>query len=187
MGRTHRYRPKHIEENRVGVLHELIEAQPLAALVTLGADGLCATHVRFELDPELGPFGTLRGHVARANPVWREFAPEVGALAIFQVAGADVPAERLAKQRTLGLAVPAGYHTIVHARGPLRVIDDRERLGGLVVKLADRQEARSREPRREAAPPTSYVERATDAIVGLELRITRLAGQWRALPRVQTV
>ena len=78
------YLPSHFEETRVEVLHQLIRSHPLGALVTFGADGLNANHVPFEFDPNPVPFGTLRAHVARANPVWREFSREVEPLVIFQ-------------------------------------------------------------------------------------------------------
>ena len=54
------YLPKHFEETRVEVLHGLIHAHPLGALVTLTAGGLDANHIPFEVDPEAMPFGTLR-------------------------------------------------------------------------------------------------------------------------------
>ncbi len=71
------YVPAHFEEKRVDVLRQLIHERPLATLVTLNTDGLNANHIPFEIDPEPAPFGTLRGHVARANPVWRNFSPTV--------------------------------------------------------------------------------------------------------------
>jgi len=68
------YVPSHFAESRVEVLHQLIRARPLGTLVTLNADGVNANHIPFEIDPEPLPLGTLRGHVARANPVWRAFS-----------------------------------------------------------------------------------------------------------------
>ena len=65
------YIPAHFEETRIEILHELIRHHPLATLVTLSSEGLNANHIPLELDAEPAPFGTLRGHVARANPIWR--------------------------------------------------------------------------------------------------------------------
>ena len=78
------YVPNHFAETRVNVLHELIRAHPFGTLVVLTSGGLDANHIPFEIDPEPAPFGTLRGHVARANAVWKDFSPQVDALAIFQ-------------------------------------------------------------------------------------------------------
>ena len=58
---------------------------------SLGSDGF-GTQYRFrangslglDSDPDPAPFGTLRGHVARANPVWWDVSPGAEALVIFQ-------------------------------------------------------------------------------------------------------
>ncbi len=73
------YLPSHFEETRVEVLHQLIREHSLAVLVTLGSEGLNANHIPFEIEPTPAPFGTLRGHVARDNPVWRDFSKDVQA------------------------------------------------------------------------------------------------------------
>ena len=62
------YLPSHFAETRTEVLHALIGAHPLAALVTLGKAGLEANHIPFELDAGAGALGTLRGHeIGRAH------------------------------------------------------------------------------------------------------------------------
>ena len=49
------YLPKHFEETRVDVLHELIHAHPLGTLVTLMPGGLDAgNHIPFEVAPSPG-------------------------------------------------------------------------------------------------------------------------------------
>ena len=66
------------------VLHQLIREHSLAAVITMGPEGLIANHIPLILDAEAGPLGTLRGHVSRMNPQWRDSLPHVAALAIFQ-------------------------------------------------------------------------------------------------------
>jgi transcriptional regulator len=77
------YQPLHFTENRIEVQHALIRAFPLGALITSGPSGLTADHIPFLVD-EQEPFGKLRAHVARANPVWRETDPDGDVLVIFQ-------------------------------------------------------------------------------------------------------
>jgi transcriptional regulator len=174
------YLPGHFEESRVGVLHELIHAHPLGALVTLTPDGLDANHIPFEVDPEPAPFGTLRGHVARANPVWREFPRDVEALVIFQGPGTYVsPAWYPTKQET-GRVVPTWNYAVVHAHGPLRVIDDKDWLRDFVTKLTNRHEAeRGGEPWHVTDAPADYIDTMLGAIIGLEIPLTRLVGKWK--------
>ena len=76
------YVPRHFAETRVEVLHELIRRHPLGTLVVAAADGLEANHVPFEIDPEPAPFGTLRCHVARANPIWQQISADRPVLVI---------------------------------------------------------------------------------------------------------
>jgi len=173
------YLPAHFEESRVDVLHGLIHAHPLGALVTVTAVGLDANHIPFEVDAEPAPFGTLRGHVARANPVWREFSRDVEALVIFQGPGTYVsPAWYPTKQET-GRVVPTWNYAVVHAHGPLRVIDDKAWLRDFVTKLTNRYEAARRDPWQVTDAPAEYVDTMLGAIIGIEIPLTRLVGKWK--------
>jgi transcriptional regulator len=69
------YNPPHFREERMEVLQQLIREHSLAALITLGPEGLIANHVPLILDPDSGPLGTLRGHLSRMNPQWRDSLP----------------------------------------------------------------------------------------------------------------
>jgi transcriptional regulator len=173
------YVPKHFEETRVEILHELIRTHPLGALVIRTSAGLDANHIPFEIDPAPSPLGTLRGHVARANPLWRECSQEVEALAIFQ--GPDTyvsPSWYRTKQET-GKVVPTWNYAVVHAHGPLRVIDDRNWLRAFVDRLTSRHESGRDQPWKVADAPAAYVDEQLGTIIGLEISITRLIGKWK--------
>lgn len=173
------YIPAHFAEARVPVLQELIRRHPLATLVTVGPDGIEADHIPLEIDPEPAPFGTLRGHVSRSNPLWRETSAGADCLAIFT--GPDVyvtPAWYPAKTET-GRVVPTWNYAVVHARGPLRIIHDAEWLRALVTRLTDAQEAGRRDPWRVTDAPADFIERQLGGIVGIEIAIRRLQGKWK--------
>ena len=173
------YLPKHFEETRVPVLHGLIGAHPLGALIAMTSAGLDANHIPFEVDPDPVPFGTLRGHIARANPLWRDVSRDVEALAIFQGPGTYVsPAWYPTKQETAKV-VPTWNYAVVHAYGTLRFIDDRDWLRAFVSKLTDRHEAPRPEPWKVTDAPSDYIETQLGAIIGLEIPITRLVGKWK--------
>lgn len=173
------YLPKHFEETRVEVLHELIRAYPLGTLVTLTAGGLDANHIPFEVDPDPRPFGTLRGHVARANPVWREASPGADALVIFQGPDTYISPSWYPTKRETGKVVPTWNYVVVHAHGTPRFIDDRAWLRAFVEKLTDRHEAQRREPWKVTDAPADYIDKQVGAIIGLEVPVTRLAGKWK--------
>jgi len=62
------YLPKHLEQNDPAALQALMLDHPLATLVTTGGDGITADRLPLEFDAITQ---TLRGHVARANPLWK--------------------------------------------------------------------------------------------------------------------
>ena len=173
------YLPKHFEETRVDVLHGLVRAHPLGALVTLGAGGLEANHIPFEIDSDPAPFGTLRGHVARANPVWRELSRGADALAIFQGAATYVSPSWYPTKQEGGKVVPTWNYAVVHAYGPLRAVDDPAWLRAFVERLTNRHESGRTAPWHVTDAPADYVEKMVTAIVGIELPVTRLLGKWK--------
>jgi len=174
------YLPAHFAEERVPVLHEAIRSAGLATLVTAGPEGPEASHVPLLLDPGDGPLGTLRGHLARANPHWRTAATDLPALALFLGPDAYVsPSWYPTKART-GEVVPTWNYLAIQARGQLTFFEDPERLLALVGRLTDLHEAGRPAPWAVGDAPGPYVAKLLKAIVGFELRIDRLEGEWKA-------
>jgi transcriptional regulator len=173
------YVPSQFEENRPEVLHQLIGEHPLGMLVTLDPDGLNANHIPFEFDPEPAPYGVLRAHVARSNPVWRTFSADVEALVVFQGAQAYISPAWYATKQQDGKVVPTYNYMVVHAYGAMRVIDDPVWVRGLVERLTDRHEAGRASPWKVADAPRDYIDKLLSAIVGIEIPISKLVGKWK--------
>ncbi len=174
------YVPKHFEQPDVAAMHALIRAHPLASLVTLTSDGLDANHIPLHLCASPGPFGVLRGHVARANPVWRDIRPEVEVLAVFHGPDAYVSPSWYPAKRETGRVVPTWNYLVVHAHGPLRVIDDPGWLREHLAQLTAHNEADFAEPWSIDDAPRDYTDQMIRAIVGIEIAPTRLLGKWKA-------
>ena len=173
------YDAEAFHEERVEVLHALIQAHPLATLVAVTAQGLEANHIPFLIDPQPSPFGTLRGHVARANPLWRDFNADVEVIAVFQGAqGYITPSWYATKART-GKVVPTWNYAVVHAPGPLKIHQDAEWLRELVTRLTSSQESGREKPWQVTDAPADYVDAMLKAIVGIEIPVTRLQGKWK--------
>lgn len=173
------YLPKHFEETRVPVLHDLIRAHPLGALVVVTSSGLDANHLPLEVDPDPAPFGTLRGHIARANPLWRDVARGGEAMAIFQGPGTYVSPAWYPTKTETGKVVPTWNYAVVHAHGTLRFIDDRAWVRAFVERLTNRHEAARRDPWKITDAPDEYIDTQLGAIIGLEIPIARLVGKWK--------
>src|SRR5512143_379368 len=173
------YVPSHFNESRREVLHALIRTQPLAALVTLSPAGLDANHIPLYLVPDRGEQGVLWGHVARHNPVWRDTTPDHEALAIFQGPSSYISPSWYPTKKAHGKVVPTWNYVAVHAYGALRVHDDPAWVRRQVERLTQQVEAPRAQPWAVADAPPEYVERLIQGIVGIELVIHRLLGQWK--------
>jgi transcriptional regulator len=175
------YVPKHYEETDLGVLHALIEGHPLGAWVAPGAPPmpLMVNHLPFLVDRGRGRFGTLVGHVARANPVWRGTAAGVASVVIFQGPEGYISPSWYASKREHGRVVPTWDYAVVHAHGIVRFVDDIAWLRDLVERLTAKHEAGRREPWQVSDAPGDYIARRLEAIVGVEMPIERLEGKWK--------
>jgi transcriptional regulator len=173
------YVPTQFREDRVPVLHEMMQRIRLATLVTLNTDGLVASHLPMLVDREPGPFGRLSGHVARANPQWRSLKPDVPALAIFTGPEAYITPSWYATKRLTGKVVPTWNYVAIHAYGELRFIDDPAHTLAHVTRLTQAQESLRAEPWKVSDAPADFVAGMVKGIIGFELTIARLEGKWK--------
>lgn len=173
------YIPKQFEQPRVEAMHELMRAHPLASLVTLTSGGLDANHIPLHLSDAPAPFGTLRGHVARANPVWRDLANGVEALAIFHGPDAYITPSWYPTKQETGKVAPTWNFAVVHARGALCVFDDPAWVRAHLEALTDCHEANFPKPWAVSDAPHEFTEKLIESVVGIEIVITRLTGKWK--------
>ncbi|AXS78644.1 FMN-binding negative transcriptional regulator [Dechloromonas sp. HYN0024] len=179
------YLPKHFAENDIGVMHALMRAHPLATLVTQGPDGLDANHIPLHLDAASGSNGTLRGHVARSNPLMADGATNAapsgnqGILVIFQGPESYISPSGYATKAEHGKVVPTWNYTAVHAYGELRLIDDADWLLAQLRTLTAEHESGLPHPWAVDDAPADYIRKMLGAVVGIEIRIERLIGKWK--------
>jgi transcriptional regulator len=173
------YIPRHNEEKRVSVMHALIVSRPLATLVTLGVSGLFASHIPMILEDDGSEFGVLKGHISRANTQWKDFVPTVDALAIFAGHQHYITPTWYPGTKEHGKEVPTWNYVVVHAYGPLKVIQDEQWLRINVEKLTNIHESASPVPWKVSDAPENFIKSQLKGIVGLEQPIQRLEGKWK--------
>jgi transcriptional regulator len=173
------YIPKQFEEPRIDVMHELIRARPLATLVTLSSSGLNANHIPFHLSESPAPFGTLQGHVARANPILSDLERDTEVLAVFHGPDAYITPSWYATKKETGKVVPTWNYAVVHAYGYVRVVDDASWLRAQLEALTTHNEASFSEPWAVSDAPHEFTEKLIGNIVGFEMVISRLSGKWK--------
>jgi transcriptional regulator len=177
------YVPKHFAfpEGALSELHDLIEDQVFGILVAPG-DGSCepdrglqAVHMPFVLDRSAGPYGTLAGHVARANPVWRTFAPGREVLVICQGAHCYVSPDWYASP---GL-VPTWNYVTVHCYGTPRQVSEADAMIAHLRQLSALAEERLLPKRPWTLDKVRPATLATliRQIVAFRIEITRIEGK----------
>jgi transcriptional regulator len=176
------YIPAHFAADDAAV-RELLARHGAADLVTLTADGLLATMLPFAYEPSAGEqgahWGALYGHVARNNDQWRK--PALGeSLAIVRGPDGYVSPSWYAAKAEHGRVVPTWNYVTAHVYGTLVVHDDPAWVEDIVRRLTAKHEAarltspgQSPEWSVDEAPRT-FIAGQLRAIVGLELRITRI-------------
>jgi transcriptional regulator len=167
------YIPAAFRETRLEVLHALIREHSFAMLVSHVDGQLFATHLPLVLDEARGPNGTLRGHMARANPHWRSFARGEETLVVFQGPHAYIsPSWYRAEQ-----AVPTWNYSAVHAYGTPRLVENTGDVRALLDDTVETFEAGLPEPWSTARVGDEYIGKMAQGIVAFEMAITRLEGK----------
>jgi len=172
------YIPASFRESRIEVLHEFMRTHPFGLLICAGDGGLQATPLPFQLQAD-GGNGTLRAHMARANPHWQALAGAAECLVVFQGEQGYVTPSWYASKQATGKVVPTWNYAAVQARGRPRVVEDAAWLRPHLEQLTQAQEARRAQPWAVGDAPEDYLAAQMRAIVGIEIPIARIEGKWK--------
>jgi transcriptional regulator len=167
------YVPSSFERTDPAELFAFMEAHSFALLVSTHAGVPFATHLPLLLDRTAGPHGALIGHMARANPQWRDLDGQP-VLAIFSGPHAYISP---AWYESEGV-VPTWNYVAVHATGTARVVDDPAEVTNIVAALVAVYEGNRANP-WQFDPSTEYARKMVHAIVGFRLEIEQLEGKWK--------
>lgn len=173
------YLPAHFREDRCAVQHELIRNYPLGVLVTAGPDGIVANHLPFLLHADEGERGTLRTHLARANPQVAELARGAECMVAFTGPQAYVSPSWYPSKHEHGRAVPTWNFVAVHVWGRPRLVEDERWLRRHLEDLTNCHERTQATPWAVGDAPEEFIAQLQRAIVGLELPIARSEGKWK--------
>lgn len=166
------YIPASFAESDRDRLHTFMRRNSFALLTSHSAGGLMASHLPFLLDATPEPWGELYGHMARANPHWRQVEGEV--MVVFSGPHAYISPRWYGSE---GL-VPTWNYVAVHAYGKFHLVEDREPLLRILRDSVGLYESGSAEPWvfDESA---EYLKPLLGSIVGFRIEITRLEGKWK--------
>lgn len=173
------YVPSQFRQEDLTALHELMGRVGFISLVTTTPNGMLATHAPVLCNTSDGPHGTLRGHIARANPQWKTADAGQEALAIFVGPNDYISPQWYEAKREHGRVVPTWNYVAVQAYGKITFSDDRDLLLDIVTRLTEKHEAASERPWRVSDAPAEYVEGLLRAIVAFEMPISRIEASWK--------
>ena len=169
------YIPEAFREERREVLEAFVRRHPLGTLVCTTADGLTANHI-----PMLLADQRLRGHVARANSLWKSLAPDAPVLVVFGGANHYMSPSWYPAKQAHGKVVPTWNYSVVHAHGTIRFSEAKSQKLALVTELTDAQEGPRQKPWKVSDAPEQYIDGALSRIVAFEIAVTRLIGKFKA-------
>jgi transcriptional regulator len=167
------YVPAHFVEANLATLHETIEQYSFATLISQTNGEPFASHLPLLMERNAGPSGTLLGHMARANPQWRDAAGQ-RVLAIFSGPHAYISPTWYEAEKT----VPTWNYVAVHAYGRLELIEDLAEAEAVLRRTIEIYEASQPSPWKLEESP-EFVARLTQQIVAFRIPIERLEGKWK--------
>lgn len=174
------YETMHFREDDLHAQHGLIEAYPLGLLISGGAGGLIANPIPFILYRGDGERGTLRCHLAKANPQWQALEANPAVLVVFQGSQSYVTPSWYATKAETEKVVPTWNYAIVQVHGPARVVHDPAWLHANVSALTDQQEGRRTKPWAVTDAPEPFIASQLKGIVGVEIPIATISGKFKA-------
>lgn len=168
------YVPQHFSVSDARVVDDFVRANGFATLVCIRRDGPFATHVPLLLEGSFASEARLLGHVARANPHWREFDGEREFLAVFAGPHAYVSPAWYVDRR----AVPTWNYAAVHVSGPARTLDDPDQVQAVLNELLRTYEGSDQPAWREQLP-AGFWESMSRGIVAFELTVRRWEAKFK--------
>ena len=159
------YVPPHFEMTDRAAIFGFMARHSFALLVSQSAGEPFATHIPLLHDPSAGPHGTLRGHVAKANPHAKLLAGQ-RTLAVLAGPHAYVSPTWYRTENT----VPTWNYVAVHAYGTCELIEEEAELIDLLKDSVAAYESGMPAPWQFDAD-SPYVRNLAKTIVGFRIPI----------------
>ena len=173
------YLPAHFDQQDPEELAALVKAYPLATMVTMNGDELVANHIPYLLTGPVVPGATLKGHVAKNNDVWQHADSAKDILLVFQGSSAYITPNWYPSKQEHHQVVPTYNYVVVHVYGKLSVYHDRPSKLAIVDHLTQSMEKTRSSTWKVGDAPTDFIEKMLDAIVGVDVTVTRIQAKWK--------
>lgn len=173
------YLPTHFKQENLSELFDLIERNPLASLMIVQGGEIEANHLPLELDRSCAQFGTLRGHIAKANPLFVLLKNEQSAYLIFHAEQSYVSPNWYEGKQEYHRVVPTWNYRVVHVKGKIRKVADEKSLRGILARLTRQHEANQPVPWKMGDAPEDFIQDQLEKIVAIEIEIESIIGKFK--------
>lgn len=162
------------EDQLKGIIHDY----PFATLVTLSESGVEATHLPVILK-DVDGHDVIQAHIAKANKIWESVKDGSEVLLIFNGPNCYISPNYYPTKKETGKAVPTWNYVVVHVKGKISFIHDGQRIYNIINDLTNIHEANQENPWSISDAPDDYIKKMLPAIVGIEIFIDSIEGQWK--------
>ena len=170
--------PNKFKQTDMAQLKNLMKEYPFATLVTYSEAGIEATHLpviyRCVNGNEL-----IQGHIAKVNKLWESVKNGSDVLLIFNGPNGYISPNYYPTKKVTGKAVPTWNYVVVQVKGHISFVHDEQWIYNLVDDLTQEHESGQAVPWSIKDAPDNYIKKMLPAIVGIEIAVGSIEGQWK--------
>ena len=172
------YIPKRFLKDDIDKSKGMMVNHSFATLITHNESGVEANHIPLILN-KLGQKDVLQGHIAKANPLWKNIKDKSEVLIIFNGPNCYISPNYYPTKQENGKVVPTWNYISVHVKGIVSFIHDDQWILKMLNDLTNQYEANQPVPWSVSDAPQAYIDKMLSAIVGLEIDILSITGKWK--------
>jgi transcriptional regulator len=170
--------PSKFKQNDESQLMALMREYPFATLVTRYESSIEATHLPVIIAKVEGK-NIIQAHIAKANKIWKSVKDGSEILLIFNGPNCYVSPNYYPTKAEAGKAVPTWNYVVVHVKGSISFIHDEKWIYNMIDSLTKEHESKQKMPWSISDAPDAYIKKMLPAIVGIEISIDSIEGQWK--------
>ncbi len=166
------YIPNHYKNENLEEVKDFILHNSFGILINIVDQKPWGTHIPLELEQDGDGNDVLVGHMAKANPQWKNFTENAEVLCIFNGPHSYVSSSWYKEEE-----VPTWNYIAVHVYGKLKVLSEAETLQSM-YRLVDKYEKASKNPISlgEMSPKTL---RQVKGVVGFSIQISDIQATYK--------
>jgi transcriptional regulator len=170
--------PGMFKQDNIDDLLQLIEQYPFATLITHSETGIDATHLPMFVVKNANKY-YLKAHIAKANPLWKSVKNGGVVLVTFHGPNCYISPNHYPTKKQTGKAVPTWNYVVVQVKGTISFIHDPDWIYNAIETLTNIHESGQSQPWSITDAPEPYIQKMIPAIVGIEITVTSIIGQWK--------